>query len=144
MALISSSLPIRRGTAVTNGLPASLRDVSVGESVSVRARRRPQHCGWCGRLLPEAERGGRPRRYCGQACRQRAYERRTAAERTGIPDDAVVLSAEELADLRDRLFQLRCAAEDVHTATEEDADCEELRELTTRLLTTVRDLEYLR
>ncbi|WP_031465807.1 hypothetical protein [Sciscionella sediminilitoris] len=118
--------------------------MSSTEPIARRTRREPRHCGWCGRSLPEAERGGRPRRYCGQACRQRAYERRTAAERTGIPDDAVVLSSAELGDLQDRLFQLRCAAEDVHTAAAEGAELAELRDLAERLVTTVRELEYLR
>ena len=47
----------------------------------------------------------------------------------GLPEDAVVLSATELADLQDRLFQLRCAAEDVRTAAEDGAAAGELRQL---------------
>ena len=33
-----------------------------------------------------------------------------------LPADAVVLSADEAADLSDRVYQVRCAAEDVATA----------------------------
>ncbi|NIJ12163.1 hypothetical protein FHU38_002507 [Saccharomonospora amisosensis] len=79
----------------------------------------PTHCGWCGQRLRHGGTVGRRRRYCGQSCRQRAYERRLAVQRGGLPEDAVVLSATELAMLQDRLFQLRCAAEDVVTATED-------------------------
>lgn len=87
---------------------------------------------------------GRPRRYCAQPCRQRAYERRTAVQRGGLPEDAVVLSAGELTDLQDRLFQLRCAAEDVATAVDDGADGPELRKLAAELVDTARDLERLR
>ncbi|HWC82625.1 MAG TPA: hypothetical protein VG756_21955 [Pseudonocardiaceae bacterium] len=105
----------------------------------------PRHCAWCGRRLPDEGRVvGRPRRYCAQPCRQRAYERRTAVQRGGLPEDAVVLSATELADLQDRLFQLRCAAEDVVTAVDDGAEGHELRKLADELVNTARDLERLR
>jgi hypothetical protein len=48
---------------------------------------------------------------------------------TAVPDDAVVLSADEAVQLSDRVFQVRCAAEDVATAVDEGADGAELREL---------------
>ncbi len=109
------------------------------------ARREARHCAWCGRRLPDDARAvGRPRRYCAQPCRQRAYERRTAVQRTGIPEDAVILSATELADLQDRLFQLRCAAEDVVTAVDDGATTTELRKLAEELHHTAQDLERLR
>jgi hypothetical protein len=101
-------------------------------------------CAWCGRRLPEDERAGRRRRYCAQPCRQRAYERRTAVQRGGLPEDAVVLSSAELADLQDRLFQLRCAAQDVVTAADDGAEGGELRRLAVRVVCTAEDLERLR
>lgn len=108
-------------------------------------RGEPRHCAWCGRRLPDEGRVvGRPRRYCAQPCRQRAYERRTAVQRGGLPEDAVVLSAAELADLQDRLFQLRCAAEDVATAVDDGAGHEELRKLAAELVHTASGLERLR
>lgn len=48
---------------------------------------------------------------------------------TAVPEDAVVLSADEAAELSDRVFQVRCAAEDVATAVDEGADGAELKEL---------------
>jgi hypothetical protein len=80
---------------------------------------------------------GRRRRYCRQACRQRAYEQRAliAAGRTpALAPDAVVLSADEAAALSDRVYQVRCAAEDVATALDEAAGPTELRRLCDALL----------
>ncbi len=103
-----------------------------------------RHCGWCGTRLPEDGKVGRPRRYCTQSCRQRAYERRAAVQRGGLPEDAVVLSSGELADLQDRLFQLRCAAEDVVTAAHDGAGAGELAGLASRVIEFATDLERLR
>lgn len=75
---------------------------------------------------------GRRRQYCRQSCRQRAYEQRASFNRAGatdLPADAVVLSADDAADLSDRVYQVRCAAEDVATALDEGAGPAELREL---------------
>jgi hypothetical protein len=116
-------------------------------AVGTLSRHQTRHCGWCGRRLPEEAKSGkvgRPRRYCGQACRQRAYERRTAVQRGGLPEDAVVLSNAELADLQDRLFQLRCAAEDVATAADDGADRAELRTLAKQIADAALGLERLR
>ncbi|WP_199443122.1 hypothetical protein [Umezawaea beigongshangensis] len=118
--------------------------VSHWEGVSAGTREQVRHCAWCGRRLPESGRIGRPRRYCGQSCRQRAYERRAAVQRGGLPEDAVVLSSGELADLQDRLFQLRCAAEDVVTAVGDGAGGEELRALALRVAESAHGVERLR
>jgi hypothetical protein len=80
---------------------------------------------------------GRRRQYCRQSCRQRAYEQRASingAKGTALPLDAVVLSADEAADLSDRVYQVRCAAEDVATALDEGAGATELRELCAALV----------
>lgn len=82
--------------------------------------------------------------YCAQSCRQRAYERRTAVQRGGLPEDSVVLAAAELADLQDRLFQLRCAAEDVMTAARDGADHTELARMAGQVVTAAGELERLR
>ncbi len=58
---------------------------------------------------------GRPRLYCGQACRQRAYEQRNATAKAGLSGDVVLVTRAELDGLQDRLYQLRCALEDVQT-----------------------------
>ena len=66
-------------------------------------------------MLPAQESVGRPRMYCGQACRQRAYEQRSATTKAGLSGDVVLVSRAELDGLQDRLYQLRCALEDVQT-----------------------------
>lgn len=100
---------------------------------AARRRTRPQKCRWCGREVPDAGMGRR-RQYCRQSCRQRAYEQRAQVKGTSLPSDAVVLSADEAADLSDRLFQVRCAAEDVTTAVHEGAEGAELLALCQDLL----------
>jgi hypothetical protein len=84
---------------------------------------------------------GRRRQYCRQSCRQRAYEQRASLNRGGaaaVPDDSVVLSADDAADLSDRVYQVRCAAEDVATALDEGAAAPELRELCDVLIQAAR------
>ncbi len=88
---------------------------------------------------------GRRRQYCRQSCRQRAYEQRASLTRglnaegaTALPADAVVLSADDAADLSDRVYQVRCAAEDVATALDEGAGARELRELCDELIRAAR------
>ncbi|MEI7519273.1 MAG: hypothetical protein WCJ98_12440 [Mycobacteriaceae bacterium] len=99
-------------------------------------RTRPQPCRWCGREVPDVGLGRR-RQYCRQSCRQRAYEQRALVKGTAVSADAVVLSAEEAAELADRVYQVRCAAEDVATAVEERAPSAELRTLCDALLRAV-------
>jgi hypothetical protein len=53
---------------------------------------------------------------------------------TSLAPDSVVLTAEEASELSDRVFEVRCAAEDVATAIEEGADRPELRELCDALM----------
>jgi hypothetical protein len=77
---------------------------------------------------------GRRRQYCRQSCRQRAYEQRAVVKGTSLAPDAVVLTAEEAAELSDRVFEVRCAAEDVAIAIDEGADTRELRELCDALM----------
>lgn len=55
-----------------------------------------------------------------------------------MPTDAVVLTAEEAADLADRIYQVRCAAEDVAIALDEGAGHDELRQLCAAMLRTAQ------
>ena len=80
---------------------------------------------------------GRRRQYCRQSCRQRAYEQRALFSQgsgAALPADAVVLSAQEAADLMDRVYQVRCAAEDIVTALDEGIQATELRDLCDALI----------
>jgi hypothetical protein len=102
-------------------------------------RTRPQPCRWCGRDVGDSG-IGRRRQYCRQSCRQRAYEQRTligSGRASTLEPDAVVLSAREADALSDRVYQVRCAAEDIATALDEQASSAELRRLCDTLLQAV-------
>ncbi|MEO6795076.1 MAG: hypothetical protein ABI253_00765 [Mycobacterium sp.] len=104
---------------------------------------RPQPCRWCGRDVGDAG-IGRRRQYCRQSCRQRAYEQRaliSSGRTTTLAPDAVVLSAEEATALSDRVYQVRCAAEDIAIALDEDAPHDELRQLCATLLHAVESAD---
>jgi len=104
-----------------------------------RENSEPRRCGWCCRVLPQQGSVGRPRLYCGQACRQRAYEQRAATAKAGLPGDVVLVTRAELDGLQDRLYQLRCALEDVQTLlTERPTKAELERSLTDLLHSTGR------
>jgi hypothetical protein len=53
---------------------------------------------------------------------------------TSLAPDSVVLTADEASELSDRVYQVRCAAEDVAIAIEEGAEGTELRELCDALM----------
>jgi hypothetical protein len=53
---------------------------------------------------------------------------------TSVAPDAVVLTADEASELSDRVYQVRCAAEDVATAIDEGVEQAELRTLCDALM----------
>ena len=53
---------------------------------------------------------------------------------TSLAPDSVVLTPDEAAELSDRVYQVRCAAEDVATAIDEGARGPELRQLCDALM----------
>jgi hypothetical protein len=122
--------------------PPAGGEIGTGDPTSARSG--IHRCLWCGRELPSSSTVGRRRRYCAQACRQRAYENRNALERGAIPADAVVLTQQERDDLADRLYQMRCAAEDVATALAEAADHRELSALVEEMVAAARSAERIR
>jgi hypothetical protein len=86
---------------------------------------------------------GRPRMYCGQACRQRAYEQRTATSKAGLSGDVVLVTRNELDGLQDRLYQLRCALEDVQTLLTEKPTKAELERSLAELVRSTGRLDRL-
>jgi hypothetical protein len=119
-----------------------------GPEVRVPATRRqvsaePRRCGWCRQVLPEQGSVGRPRQYCGQPCRQRAYEQRSATAKAGLPADVVLVTRAELDGLQDRLFMLRCALEDVQTLLTERPTKAELERSLGEVLRSTGRLERL-
>ncbi|SDO06396.1 hypothetical protein SAMN05660199_01245 [Klenkia soli] len=94
-------------------------------------------------MLPVQESVGRPRLYCGQACRQRAYEQRSATAKAGLSPDVVLVTRTELDGLQDRLFQLRCALEDVQTLLTEKPTKPELERALSELVRSTGRLDKL-
>ncbi len=70
-------------------------------------------CRWCHRPLPPPAATGRPRRYCRDVCRQRDFEARQRAAEVGLTESDLVVARSELDDLRDQLYVLEAAVEDV-------------------------------
>lgn len=56
---------------------------------------------------------GRPRQFCRRACRQRDYEARQRAAAHGLDESELIVARAELDELKDKLFVLRCAVDDV-------------------------------
>jgi hypothetical protein len=56
---------------------------------------------------------GRPARFCKRSCRQRDYEARRRAAELGLSEGELVVTREQLESVRDRLYVLECAVEDV-------------------------------
>ena len=61
-----------------------------------------------------------------------------------LPEGTVVLSEAESADLMDRMFQLRCACEDLHTAVVEGEDAAAIAQMSAELVDIARRAERLR
>ncbi|WP_095659943.1 hypothetical protein [Corynebacterium glaucum] len=101
-------------------------------------------CQWCGKELAEQQGRGRRRKFCGPSCKQRAYEQRHNIAGTSVAEGSVILRPERVAALRDELYELRCAAEDIRTAAEEDADAAEIRHLCDELVEMALQIEKLR
>jgi hypothetical protein len=72
-----------------------------------------RHCAWCGGAFAIARGPGRPQRYCRKSHRQRAYEARREAKRRDLGPDEVLISRRTWEYLRDALYRLEAAGEDV-------------------------------
>jgi hypothetical protein len=51
--------------------------------------------------------------FCKRSCRQRDFEARQRARAHGLDESEIILTRAELDDVRDKLFVLRCAVDDV-------------------------------
>lgn len=117
---------------------------------SAATRTHPNHCKWCGKLMTDQPTRGRRKQYCSQSCRQRAYEHRTLAPRPTVagenagPGEAITLGPRAASNLKDLMYQLRCAAEDVRTAAEERAPHEEIVGLANEVLELAQSIEKIR
>lgn len=101
-------------------------------------------CKWCSKKILGEVSIGRRRQYCGQACRQRAYEKRR--EQVGglaVNADSVAVRRTELEHLQDRLYVLRCAVEELADALADKADADELAGVAKEVVAATGDLDKL-
>jgi hypothetical protein len=79
----------------------------------VTQRAEISHCAWCGRAFALSGSQGRKARYCRRSHRQRAFEARCLAARMGLDSGEALVDADALCLLRDRLYVLESALDDV-------------------------------
>lgn len=72
-------------------------------------------CRWCRRVVPERTGPGRPREFCGQACRQWDWVGRQRARELQISEDELVVARQQLEELYDDLYVLSCAVADTES-----------------------------
>ncbi len=75
-------------------------------------------CRWCRNPLAPTSGAGRPREFCSQACRQWDWVARQRATELALSEDELVITRTERDTLRDHIFVLKCAVQDV----EQDLD----------------------
>ena len=75
-------------------------------------------CRWCRSPLAPTSGAGRRREFCSQACRQWDWVARQRASELALSEDELVITRTERDKLRDQIFVLRCAVQDV----EQDLD----------------------
>jgi hypothetical protein len=97
-------------------------------------------CGWCGRGLPERRGPGRPRRFCQQACRQAAYVAGQRRAELGLSETELVITRRALDELRDQLYVLEAAVEDVERDLSNGETAQDLRDAVDWLLAAARPL----
>lgn len=85
-------------------------------------------------------RTGRPRRYCRRSCRQRDYEARRRAAELGLDEAELVMARGEVDELRDQVYVLAAAIEDVDRDLAESSEPEDVAAALAWLLEAARPL----
>ena len=75
-------------------------------------RAKAGRCGWCGEAFVQHPKG-RPRRWCKQSCRQRAFEARKYSQRLGVDDAALMVDRHQYELLLDRRYEVVMAVRDI-------------------------------
>lgn len=84
---------------------------------------------------------GRPRVFCKRSCRQREFEARARAARHGLDETDLIVARSELEQLRDELYVLQCAVEDVDRDIIQTSTLAEMREGLEWVLAAARPLQ---
>lgn len=73
----------------------------------------PLRCRWCRKVILIAKPVGRPRKFCSQACRQWDWVSAQRATASNLGPDELIVGRSDLDGLRDDLYILACAVEDI-------------------------------
>ena len=79
-----------------------------------------RRCRWCGRAIAVAPGPGRPKEFCKQSCRQADYVARQRSTELGLSESELIVARAALDDLKDRLYVLEAAIEDVERDLADD------------------------
>lgn len=82
-------------------------------------------CRWCGRGIDVRPGPGRPREFCKAGCRQADYVARQRRAEVGLGESELIVARDQLEALRDRIYVLEAAIEDVERdleLAEDEAD----------------------
>ena len=97
-----------------------------------------RRCRWCGRAIALRPGPGRPKEFCRQGCRQADYVARQRSAEVGLGESELIVTRVALDDLRDRLYVLEAAIEDVERDSDAAETEQDLRDALTWLLSAAR------
>ena len=73
----------------------------------------PLRCQWCRKVILVTKPVGRPRKFCSQACRKWDWVASQRAKASNLGPHELIVERGELDGLRDDLYVLACAVEDI-------------------------------
>jgi len=76
---------------------------------------RDKRCRWCRHVLIVATGPGRPKEFCSQRCRQWDWVSRQRASELALSENELVMTRDELDELKDQIYVLHCALNDVQS-----------------------------
>lgn len=127
--------------------PPTVSSVDLSSGVKHQLTNQPTtvKCRWCGRPIEVSARPGRRREFCKPSCRQMDYTARRRAAELGLGETELVMARAELDQLRDALYVLEAAVEDVdRDLAAADGDPDEVGRALDWLLQAARPLLRLR
>ena len=97
-----------------------------------------RRCRWCSRPIDARPGPGRPREFCKAGCRQADYVARLRRTEVGLSEAELIVTRTALEELRDRIYVLEAAIEDVERDREAAAGEQDLAEALEWLLQAAR------
>ena len=102
-----------------------------------------RRCRWCSRPLDIQPGPGRPREFCKPSCRQADYVARLRRTEVGLSEAELIVTRAALDELRDRIYVLEAAIEDVERDREAAGGEQDLAEALDWLLQAARPVVQL-